>query len=222
MKGRADRTAAVHVPRPSCRLGRGVFRQLATRTHAPDARPVQPAAGVSTGDVRHPPSINPRTSPVLALVDFRRLVQSATGGVPTGDGRRLRRVSVQDTGGPGEPTRSGRADRHHTPHLRAGRPSKGTLAGSGRGTSPSFSERFGDVARFAYLRGVVGMTSYDFPRGKVSASTPPGALSASLAFCLLRAQKGGTGRPRVAPVPGRKARVPATRPGFRPETKDQP
>lgn len=46
----------------------------------------------------------------------------------------------------------------HSPHQRnrrAGRPSKGTLAGFGRGTiSPSFTERFGKVARFAYFRGV--------------------------------------------------------------------
>lgn len=129
----------------------------------------------------------------------------------------------QDTGGTGESSRQ-RSFRPPTtpPKPSAGRPSKGTLAGSGRGTFPHFFQKIWKCRSLCLSSRCGGMTSYDFPRGKVSASTPPGALSASLAFCLLRAQKGGTGRPRVAPVPGRKARVPAARPGFRPETKDQP
>lgn len=63
---------AAHIPRPSCCLGRGVYRHTdPTLTHAA-ARTVRPADGVSTGDVRHPrPPGNRRFVSVLDQVGFR-------------------------------------------------------------------------------------------------------------------------------------------------------
>ena len=104
MKGRAERTAAVHVPRPSCRLGRGVYRQQATHANAPDARPIQQSWSLHWRRPASSSSFHPVRRSVLA----RSVFASRPGRrrrVPTGDGRllspsRLRRRAAR-TNGPG-------------------------------------------------------------------------------------------------------------------------
>ena len=154
-EGRNGRYVA-HIPRPSLRLGRGVHRQIDRILSHAAARTVRPVDGVSTGDARHLLSLHRCSSACSHPGRWLLLVRFADAkSTPWTDGI-IHRVSVQDTGGTGGihapevvPTST------HTTNLHAGRPSKGTLADSGRGTIPlSFTERFGNVARFVYLRGV--------------------------------------------------------------------
>ena len=103
-----------------------------------------------------------------------------------------------------ESTRQGSCRPLPTPtNLHAGRPSKGTLADSGRGLiSKSFTERFGNGARFVYLRCVV-VTRCGFPRGKPALRPLPGP-SGHLAFHSPRSRKGGTDAAQRRSVPAEK------------------
>ena len=69
-----------HIPRPSLRLGRGVYRQIDRILSHAAARTVRPVDGVSTGDARHLLSHEPplcvRSRPVGLRCSSRSALQS--------------------------------------------------------------------------------------------------------------------------------------------------
>ncbi len=131
---------SVHIPRPSSRSGWGSVRNFRPTPTPRMLGTVQPTAGVAAGDARHPLPVVRRLS--HARPGRRSAARPVRGAeLPlAADG-----ASVEcppDTGGTGDPPRSGRADR--PPHYRSQAPGdrpKGRSRDPAAATLPHFLEK---------------------------------------------------------------------------------